>query len=235
MHTLSNHEFHCPPAFSFSVVDDEKDGIEQLVEVLKGESTIVLETDVGGATTGSNGYGKNGLNVNGQVVGGNGKTVSVTGADSTWDSAINITGGTIKNLTIYSGFRGVFINHNSTDCGNVYLEKVVIDGPVYTISCDQGTGEGLEAINPTFNGWTSYAATIGEVTFIDCSFGEGSGYSFCRPYAPTTFKNCEFEAGFEMDPRAAVTFENCTLDGVAITSDNIATLVTSNIANASVI
>lgn len=29
-----------------------------------------------------------------------------------------------------------------------------------------------------------------------------------------------------MDPRAAVTFENCTLGGVALTSENLATLVT---------
>ena len=47
MHILFNYEFHCPPRILFSVVDDdEKDGIEQLVEVLKWESTIVLETDV---------------------------------------------------------------------------------------------------------------------------------------------------------------------------------------------
>jgi hypothetical protein len=55
-----------------------------------------------------------------------------------------------------------------------------------------------------------------------------------RPYAPTTYKNCSFEAGFRVDPRAAVTFEKCTLDGVLITAENLATLVTSNIGNATV-
>ena len=67
------------------------------------------------------------------------------------------------------------------------------------------------------------------------SFGEGSGYAFCRPYARTEFVGCNFEAGYRVDPRAAVTFENCTIGGVALTADNLATLVTSGtIANATV-
>lgn len=84
----------------------------------------------------------------------------------------------------------------------------------------------LTATNSTFNGWTSFAATLGEATFIDCSFGEGNGYAYCRPYAPTTFVGCEFEAGYTLDPIADVTFENCTLNGVALTDANIAGLVT---------
>lgn len=130
--------------------------------------------------------------------------------------------------------RGIFVNHNSSNASKVYLENVVIDGTVYTISCDQGTNKGLEATNSTLNGWTSYAGTIGDVLFTNCYFGEGQGYAFCRPYAPTAFVGCEFEAGYEIDPRAAVTFENCTLNGVALTADNLSTLVTSNIANATV-
>ena len=47
--------------------------------------------------------------------------------------------------------------------------------------------EGFEATNSTFNGWTSYAKTLGDAKFVDCSFGEGAGYAFCRPYAPTEF------------------------------------------------
>ena len=39
--------------------------------------------------------------------------------------------------------------------------------------------------------------------------------------------NCEFEEGYRMDPRAAVTFENCTIGGVALTEENISILVTS--------
>ena len=35
-----------------------------------------------------------------------------------------------------------------------------------------------------------------------------------------------------MDARAAVTFEDCTIGGVALTDSNLDTLVTSNIQNA---
>ena len=196
---------------------------------------IVLVTDVSTHDADSNGYGATGLNVlNGQTIDGNGKTLKVTGATSTWDSAINITGGTIKNLTVAQGFRGIFVNHNSINCGKVILENVTIDGPTYTISCDQGSGNGLEATNCTFNGWTSYAATIGNVKFTDCSFGKGAGYAYCRPYAPTEFVGCDFAAGYTISPRAAVTFENCTIGGVALTAENLATLVTSNLSNATV-
>jgi len=93
--------------------------------------------------------------------------------------------------------------------------------------------QNFEAYNSTFNGWTSYASTLGNAKFVDCKFGRGNGYAYCRPYAPTEFVGCEFEAGYTIDPRAAVTFENCTLNGVALTTSNLADLVT-NTANATV-
>ncbi len=214
-----------------------EDALDVLDELLNGEEEnyVSLESDVEGSADASNAYGSTGINIkNGDTIDGNGKTFSVQNCGGKWDSAINITGGTIKNLTIDSGFRGVFVNHNSENSGKVYLENVIIDGPTYTISCDQGTGNGLEATNSTFNGWTSYAATIGDVKFVDCSFGEGAGYAYCRPYAPTEFVGCDFAEGFRIDARAKVTFENCTINGVPLTAENLATLVISNIQNASV-
>ena len=92
--------------------------------------------------------------------------------------------------------------------------------------------QGLEATGCTINGWTSYAKTIGEVKFTDCSFGKGAGYKFARPYAPTTFVGCEFCEGYEIDARDKVVLINCTLNGVAVTPANLATLVTGNTANA---
>ena len=183
----------------------------------------------------SNAYGTTGINIkNGQILDGNGNTLDVKGAGGTWDSGINITGGTVRNITVTGSFRGIFINHNGTVNGPVVLENVTTDGTVYTISCDQGTNNGLTATGCTFNGWTSFAKTLGNAEFINCKFAEGSGYAFCRPYAPTTFVGCDFAAGYKLDARAAVTFENCTIGGVALTADNLSTLVTSNIANASV-
>ncbi len=243
INAAANNIFRGKIRFGFTnskVIETENKAIDvagsadELNSTLGANNDVIMSDDITAPATNSNSYGATALNVtNGQTIDGNGNTLSAPSATNTWDSAVNITSGTIKNLTIDSGFRGVFINHNGT-AGKVYLENVIVDGPTYTISCDQGTGNGLEAVNSTFNGWTSYAATIGEVKFVNCNFGAGAGYSFSRPYAPTEYVGCHFEKGHQMDPRAAVTFENCYLDGVLITAENLATLVTSNIANASV-
>ena len=162
----------------------------------------------------SNAYGKTGINVHyGQTIDGNGYTLNIKGAGGTWDSGINTTGGLIKNLTVTGSFRGIFINHTGTHSEKVILENVTIggNGTVYTISCDQGKYQGIEATNCTFNGWTSFAKTAGEAKFVNCTFGEGSGYKFCRPYSNTEFVNCTFCPGYAVDQtQATVTFTNCT-------------------------
>lgn len=205
-------------------------------DALASGGTVDLVEDVSNEKqTVSNSYGKTGYSqTNGGVLNGNGNTMTVTGANGTWDSAINTTGGTIKNLTIDGGFRGIFVNHNSSNCSKVYLENVIISNSVYTISCDQGSGNGLEATNCVFNGWTSYAASLGDVTFTNCSFGKGAGYAFCRPYATTTFVGCDFAEGYTLQASAAVTFENCTINGVALTAENLSTLVVGGISNVTV-
>ncbi len=209
---------------------------DELVEALENGKDVLLSENIRiDPANMSNAYGKTGINVkNGQTINGNNKTIDIKGAGGTWDSGINTTGGEINDLTVTGSFRGIFINHNSENKSKVVLNNVTIDGTTYTISCDQGTNSGFEANNSTFNGWTSYAATLGEATFNNCSFGEGNGYAFCRPYAPTVFVGCDFEAGYEMDPRAAVTFADCTIGGKALTDKNLATLVTSRIENATV-
>ena len=200
----------------------------QVREMLKAGNDVILVNDITTTDAESNGYGATGININGGVFDGNGHTIEVEGATSTWDSAIAIKGGTIKNVTVAKGFRGIFFK-NGTE--KIVLENVTVKGPTYTISCDQAGKQGLEAYNSKFYGWTSYAATLGTVYFEGCTFGKGAGYNFSRPYAPTTYVNCTFEAGHAIDARAAVSFENCTFNGVALTSENINTLVTGNSQN----
>ena len=216
--------------------------LQAAIDKAKGDANVdairlIKDIKVANNKTQSNDYGAVGAQqLYGGIIDGNGKSFSVD-AWGTWDSAINTTGGTIKNLNVTGGMRGIFINHNSDYSEKVVLENVTINGTVYTISCDQGTNKGLEATNCTFNGWTSYAATLGATKFVGCSFGEGQGYAFCRPYATTEFVNCAFEAGYEIDPCAKVTFENCTIDGVALTAKNLSSLVIASsgaVENASV-
>lgn len=208
---------------------------DELIAALEAGKDVLLTKDIKiDPASMSNAYGTTGINVkNGQTIYGNGYTIDVEGAGGTWDSGINTTGGLIKDLTVTGSFRGIFINHNSTHTEQVVLDNVTTTNTTYTISCDQGTGNGLLATDSTFNGWTSYAATLGDAKFVNCSFNEGNGYAYCRPYAPTEFVGCDFQADYTLDPRAAVTFENCTIGGEPLTAENLDTLVT-NTANATV-
>lgn len=208
---------------------------DNLVSALEKDFDVLFNNNIKiDPPTMSNAYGATGINVKqGRTIDGNGYTLDINGAGGTWDSGICTSGGLIKNLTVTGAFRGIFIKKGEYN-DIVKLENVTVDGTTYTISVDSGTGKGLEATNSTFKGWTSYAGTLGNAKFTNCYFGAGNGYNYSRPYAPTTYVNCKFEKGHVVDPRAAVTFENCTLDGVALTADNLSTLVT-NLNNATVV
>ena len=188
---------------------------DELVAALEANKSVYFLNDIKiEPAKMSNAYGKTGINVkNGQTIDGGGHTLNIQGAGGTWDSGINTTGGLIKDITITGSFRGIFINHNSTHSEKVVLKNVTIggNGTVYTISCDQGLYQGIEATNCTFNGWTSFAKDAGEAKFVNCSFGEGSGYKYCRPYSNTEFVNCTFCPGYTVDQtQAEVTFTDCT-------------------------
>ena len=188
---------------------------DEFIAALEAKRSVKLLNDIKiEPASMSNAYGVTGINVKyGQSIDGDGHTLNIKGAGGTWDSGINTTGGLIKNITVTGSYRGIFINHTSDYSEKVILENVTIggNGTVYTISCDQGLYQGIEATNCTFNGWTSFAKTAGEAKFVNCSFGEGSGYKYCRPYSNTEFVNCTFCSGYEVDKtRATVTFTGCT-------------------------
>ena len=203
-----------------------------LFAALKNGEDVALVEDVNNNKQKvSNGQGATAYTQNGGVFDGNGHTLTATGLGGTWDSAIYTKGGTIKNVVIEGAMRGIFID--STSAGAVYLENVT-SNCVYTINCNRGGGNGLVAVNCSFNGWTSFAASIGNVKFVDCSFGAGSGYNKSVPYATTEYIGCDFAEGHVIDAQGAITFENCTINGQPLTAENLATLVVSGIANATV-
>ena len=183
-------------------------------------------------TTANSGYGATGVTVNGTTLDGNGYSLGINNW-GTWDAAVHTNGGTIKNLTINSGMRGIFMGSATAD---VYIDNVTIDGTIYTFNSDGGNKEyGVYISNSTLNGWTSHSDVHKEVVYTNCNFGEGQGYAFCRPYGPTQFVGCDFAAGFKVDAVGVITFENCTINGEPLTAENLSTLVIGGIANATVI
>ena len=185
-------------------------------------------------TNANSGYGATGVTVtDGAVLNGQGHTLTVDNAWGTWDCVVAAQGGTIKNLTVSGAMRGIFMPGAN---GDVYIDNVIFDNVIYTFNSDAGNKNyGVYISNSTLNGWTSHSDVHKEVVYTNCKFGEGNGYAFCRPYGTTAFVGCAFEAGFQVDAIGAITFENCTFGGVALTADNLSTLVTSDtIANATV-
>ena len=199
------------------------------------EGNASLVGDVTG-TASSGGYNKAGFTVSaGQVLNGNGHTLTVNGANSTWDCAIYTNGGTIKNLTVGGAFRGIFTAGCSSD---IVIDNVTIDNVCYTFNSD-GANPNYSVIvtNSTLNGWTSYSGSYKSVSFTDCNFGAGTGgykYAFCRPYSATTFTNCVFEEGYEFDATCATSvFVDCYVGDTLITRDNVVALLGDSAANVS--
>ena len=174
-------------------------------------------------TKANSGYGATGVSVNGGTLDGNGHKLGITNW-GTWDAAVHTTGGTIKNLTINSGMRGIFMGSATAD---VYIDNVTIDGTIYTFNSDGGNSNyGVYISNSTLNGWTSFSNVHKEVVFTNCTFGEGQGYAFCRPYNVATFENCVFEEGYEFDTSkvSGLVFNNCYYGDELITEENASKL-----------
>ncbi len=178
-------------------------------------------------------YGnKMALNHNGGVFNGNGKTIGATiGGDN---YVVMTNGGTIKNLNINNGFRGVVIMYaNQT----INLDNVVVSGQgvCYALNTAEGDStQDLVATNCTFDGWSSWSL-LKSAKFTNCTFGQGQYYTnvygrLGKPYVTTLFDGCEFGSKFYIDlsslgANQVVTLKNCTVNGVKLTAENWASLI----------
>ena len=181
-------------------------------------------------TNANSGYGATGVTVtDGAVLNGQGHKLTVNNAWGTWDCVVAAQGGTIKNLTVSSAMRGIFMPGAN---GDVFIDNVIFNNVIYTFNSDAGNKNyGVYISNSTLNGWTSFSNAHKEVVFTNCSFGKGNGYAFCRPYNPCVFENCEFSTDMEFDTtqQANIVFKNCTYGGVKITAENAASLKTGDV------
>ena len=187
---------------------------DELVAALAAGQNVIFMDDITVAAT-DGGYNKAGILQNkGQAINGNGHTLTVTGAGATWSCAIYTNGGLIKNLTVAGAMRGIFTAGQSSD---LHIDNVVFKNVIYTFNSDgkmPAKPFGVYISNSTVNGWTSHSDMHSEVVYTNCSFGEGSGYKFCRPYGKTSFVNCTFCAGYTIDQSKTkdITFDNCTFE-----------------------
>ena len=206
---------------------DEVATYEELVEALKADNAnIIMTADIEATATEATGYGKAGIVLNkGDVLNGNGKKLTINGADATWDCAIAMLGGEVKNLSVEGAFRGIFMPGAN---GDVKIDNVTLDKVCYTFNSDGGSKDyGVYISNTTLNGWTSYSDVHKEVVFTNCNFGKGTGayqYAYFRPYQETTFESCNFDEGYEFDTSKtddnSLEFNDCKYAEEPISSDN---------------
>ena len=145
---------------------------------------------------------------------------------------------TIKNLTIDGenkkaeggkSLRAFYINAD----GTYTIDKVITKGTGYALNCggEKAPNATLNVSNSTFEGWTSYSATV-TATFTNVKFTRGNYFAnadqngYFRPYGTTTLKDCDFALGFIVDfgflaEGKTITFTNCTYNGAALTAENI--------------
>ena len=187
---------------------------DELVATLAAGKGVYLMNDITVAAT-KGGYDKAGILQNqAQTIDGGGHTLKVTGAGATWSCAIYTNGGVIKNLTVAGAMRGIFTAGQSSD---LHINNVVFKNVIYTFNSDgkmPANPFGVYVSNSTVNGWTSHSDMHTEVVYTNCSFGEGSGYAYCRPYGTTKFVDCTFRPGYTIDKSETndITFENCTFE-----------------------
>ena len=193
--------------------------------IAAGEKYIMFANDIT-VSASKGGYSKAGIVLNKDiVVDGRGYSLTVNnGAWGTWDCAVYISAGTLKNVTVKGAMRGVFMAGAS---GDIYLDNVNFENVIYTFNSDAGNKQyGVYISNSTLNGWTSFSNAHKEVVFTGCTFNEGNGYAFCRPYNNSKFVDCTFAEGFEFDTKNAESIEiiNCKYGSTQITAENVLTL-----------
>ncbi len=169
---------------------------------------------------------------------GNGNTIVVDSGSAAYESGLTVAEGTVKNITVTGAYRGLGVGGSGASemTGDVYYENVTVEGATYGINIGVGNGYKVYMDNCTLCNWNSYSGLSG-AEFTNCTFTsqDGTWYASQRISANATFTytNCEFEQNkydnangtenYYLDSygNGTIVFENCTMDGVAITEENV--------------
>ena len=203
---------------------------EQLIDAIGAGKNVLLMNDIVMDATLKCPYGNPvGVAQRGGILDGNGHTLTVNGSGNYY--AIITYGGTIKDLTINSGFRAIVLYTPTED---VIIDNVTIygDNIVYGLNtAEYPTLEGIDIVvkNSTICGWVSFAGDYASVSFEGCEFVQGVAYDnvigrLVKPYLSTTFTNCSFVKNAYLDLSAlgageTVTLVGCKVAGVDVTVD----------------
>ena len=182
--------------------------------------------------------------LNGNDLDGNGFTFNMEKSDVMF--GVTTSKGYITNLHV-NGYNernnngkvlyGVVITKNE---GDVVLNNVHVSNTAYALNTQisGAAANTLTVENCSLEGWTSYSG-FNSAKFINTAFYIGDFFentdptilnswnATVKPYVTSVFEGCSFEKGFNFDlsklvSGATVTLKNCTVDGVVLTSANVA-------------
>ena len=123
-----------------------------------------------------------------------------------------------------TNLRALYNGSSARIKGDLTITNSYLDGTYAMNVYGDGTGA-LIVENTALRGWVSYDGFT-SASFNDCNFDINSNaecYKTIRPYSEIVLTNCDFAAGYEfwldkMPAGASITFDNCTIGGVALTN-----------------
>ena len=205
-----------------------------LVAALEDQVRVTLEGDI--TLT-------KGVVVKDNLLDGGGHTVTAPVYDENdpaTSCGILVERGTVENVTVKGGYRGVGTNSEHKTLGEVRLNKVVADGENCALYIGNGSGSGsLLASNCSFGGQTVFNR-ITHAQFENCTFtwNESGSKGNLTAYANVTLIGCRFE-GKEDGTKYTLQFsgsvdgclmilEDCYVGDTLITQENIGQLLKAN-------
>ncbi|MBR3831070.1 MAG: hypothetical protein IKJ52_07435 [Muribaculaceae bacterium] len=173
---------------------------------------------------------------------GNNNTIAVSKNVAT-NYIVNGTGDvTVSNVAIegnnvYWGEKSTRALYFTKPGSNITIDNVTVKNVGYALNINASVNteeNNLVVKNSSLQGWVSYGDAIDNASFSNVEFSisnyfeAGSVFNGgIRPYCETVFENCKFEKGYTVSfsQGKAMTFKGCTVDGVALTAENFATLL----------
>lgn len=175
-----------------------------------------------------------------QTLMGNGHTITSPVYDEnvpSTASGIFITKGTVENVTVKGGYRGISNSADYRNAGDLRLNNVTVEGEKSALYIGYGNEDGsIYVTGSTLLGWTVYNKMI-HAKFTDCTFGfnESGSTGKLTAYTDTELIGCRFESKVDENGDKTpftlyikhsetgndVILENCYADGELITQDNV--------------
>lgn len=151
--------------------------------------------------------------------------------------------GTVENVTVKGGYRGIGTNKDNTVAGEIRLNNVAADGENCALYVANGSGSGTLVVNNSSFGGQTVFHKISHAQFENCTFtwNESGTKGNMTAYTSATLVGCRFENRADGTKYAlaypssidscTMILEDCYVGDTLITQENLKTLLKVNPRN----